>query len=381
MRRNMGLLVLAWLFVSLAYASAQTRQTATNPAPAAVAEHGYFFVGGDYVGDPAKQVMHGQMFVEKLTPARPRQRYPIVLIHGAAQTATNWMGTPDGREGWAEFFCAQGYVVYMVDQPARGRSAWQEGIDGKLRTFDAQSIEKLFTAPELHNLWPQAKLHTQWPGDGPKHGQIGDPIFDQFYASQVQFLVSNAETQTMIQHAAAALLDRIGPAIVLTHSQSGPFGWLIADARPKLVKAIVAVEPSGPPFQDEVVGHDKARAWGLTDIPITYDPPITDPSQLRIEQQAAPDKPDLARCWQQQAPARSLVNLRGIPVMMVTSEASYHAVYDHCDANYLRQAGAAVDFVRLEEHGIRGNAHMMMLEKNNLQIAGLITSFLGKNVK
>ena len=232
MRRNMGLLVLSWLLVSLACASAQTRQTAPNPVPAAVARHGYFFVGGDYVGDPAKQVMHGQMFVEKLTPARPRQRYPIVLIHGAAQTATNWMGTPDGREGWAEFFCAQGYVVYMVDQPARGRSAWQEGIDGKLRTFDAQSIEKLFTAPELHNLWPQAKLHTQWPGDGPKHGQIGDPIFDQFYASQVQFLVSNAETQTLIQHAAAALLDQIGPAIVLTHSQSGPFGWLIVDARP-----------------------------------------------------------------------------------------------------------------------------------------------------
>jgi pimeloyl-ACP methyl ester carboxylesterase len=177
------------------------------------------------------------------------------------------------------------------------------------------------------------------------------------------------------------LLDRIGPAIVLTHSQSGPFGWLIADARPKLVKAIVAVEPSGPPFQDEVVSHDKARAWGLTDIPITYDPPITDPSQLRVEQQAAPDKPDLARCWQQQAPARSLVNLHGIPVMMVTSEASYHAVYDHCDANYLRQAGVEVDFVRLEQHGIHGNAHMMMLEKNNLQIAGLITSFLGKNVK
>jgi pimeloyl-ACP methyl ester carboxylesterase len=44
----------------------------------------------------------------------------------------------------------------------------------------------------------------------------------------------------------AALLDRIGPAIILTHSQSGPFGWLIADARPKLVKAVVAVEPAGP---------------------------------------------------------------------------------------------------------------------------------------
>jgi pimeloyl-ACP methyl ester carboxylesterase len=375
MRTAGSAFVLSWLCIFVACVSVRAQQTS------AVAEHGYFFVGGSYVGDPAKQVMHGQMFVEKLTAAHKRQRYPIVLIHGAAQTATNWMGTPDGREGWAEFFCAQGYDVYMVDQPARGRSAWQEGIDGKVRTFDAQTIEKLFTAPELHNIWPQAKLHTQWPGDGPKHGQVGDPIFDQFYASQVQFLASNAETQTLIQHAAAALLDKIGPAIVLTHSQSGPFGWLIADARPKLVKAIIAVEPSGPPFQDTVLGGDRARAWGVTDIPMTYDPPITDPSQLQIEQQATPDKPGLARCWEQKEPVHSLVNLRGIPVMLVTSESSYHAVYDHCTARYLTKAGVNADFVRLEARGINGNAHMMMLEKNNLAIAGLITSWLGKNVK
>ena len=73
--------------------------------------------------------------------------------------------------------------------------------------------------------------------------------------------------------AGAALLDRIGPAIVLTHSQSGAFGWLIADARPRLVKAIVAIEPAGPPFEATIIGTGKARACGPTDIPITYDPP------------------------------------------------------------------------------------------------------------
>jgi pimeloyl-ACP methyl ester carboxylesterase len=383
MRRGRNVFCLLWLVISLSGTLAQAKQFGQSHPLAgyAVTEHSYFFVGGSYVGDPAKLVMRGQMFVERLTPARLRQRYPMVLIHGAAQTATNWMGTPDGREGWAEFFCSQGYQVYMVDQPARGRSAWHEAIDGKVRTFDAQTLEKLFTAPELYSLWPQAKLHTQWPGTGPKHGQIGDPIFDQFYASQVQFLASNTETEKLVEHAAAALLDKIGPAIVLTHSQSGPFGWLIADARPKLVKAIVAVEPAGPPFQNMVIGTDKARAWGVTDIPITYDPPITDPSQLQIEQQAKPDKPDLAQCWQQKSPVHSLANLRSIPVMLLTSEASYHAVYDHCTAHYLTQAGVNTDFVRLEQRGIHGNAHMMMLENNNLQIAKLITSWLGKHVK
>ena len=383
MKSGLGFLSLACLVASLC-AGASRAHSATNAAAVPVGgitTHTFFFVGGSYAGSPGNQVMHGQMFVEKLTPARRLRRYPIVLIHGAAQTATNWMGTPDGREGWASFFASKGYVVYLVDQPARGRSAWQPGIDGDLRAYDAQSIEKRFTAPELYNLWSQARLHTQWPGTGPKPGRVGDPIFDQFYASQVSSLASNAETQVLNEKAGAALLDRIGPAILLTHSQSGPIGWLIADVRPKLVKAIVALEPSGPPFQDAVFTSDKARSWGLTDIPIAYDPRITDPGQLQIEQQPAPDKPELTRCWGQKTPARSLVNLRSVPVMLVTSEASYHAAYDHCTARYLVQAGVTVDFVRLETRGIHGNGHMMMLEKNNLQISQLISAWLGNHVR
>ena len=69
----------------------------------AVARRGYFYIGGSYVGDPGKRLMHGQIYVEVLIPRHPRQRYPLVLIHGAAQTATNWMGTPDGRPGWADY--------------------------------------------------------------------------------------------------------------------------------------------------------------------------------------------------------------------------------------------------------------------------------------
>src|SRR5262249_38744167 len=77
---------------------------------------------------------------------------------------------------------------------------------------------------------------------------------------------------------------------------------------------------------------------------------------------------------------RQLVNLRGIPQMMVTSEASFHAPWDHCNAAFLRQAGVAVDHIRLEQRGIHGNGHMMMLEKNNLQIAALIGAWLREHV-
>src|SRR5580704_17248324 len=66
----------------------------------AVAYRGYFYVGGKYVGPPGQEIMQGQVYVEVLAPKDVKRPYPLVLIHGAAQTATNWMGTPDGRKGW-----------------------------------------------------------------------------------------------------------------------------------------------------------------------------------------------------------------------------------------------------------------------------------------
>jgi pimeloyl-ACP methyl ester carboxylesterase len=341
---------------------------------------GYFFVGGQYVETDKGPLMERQMYVEYQLPEKQTQRYPLVLIHGAAQTGTNFTGTPDGRKGWAQYFVERGYAVYIVDQPARGRSAYREPLGANIR-FSSAQLEQRFTAHEKFNLWPQAKLHTQWPGEGAGKGQRGDPVFDQFYASQVQYIGSNAVTQQLNRDAGAALLDKIGPAIVLTHSQSGAIGWPIADARPKLVKAIIAAEPSGPPFANAVFGEEPARLWGVTDIPMTYDPPITDAKQLVVVQQAAADGPNLERCRLQAEPARRLPTLAGIPILILAAESSYHAVYDHCTSKYLAQAGVPNTFVRLEDAGIRGNGHMLMIEKNNLDIAYFIDQWVVKNVR
>ena len=341
---------------------------------------GYFFVGGRYVETEKGPLMERQMYVEYQKPTRVKQRYPIVMIHGAAQTGSNFTGTPDGRKGWAEFFVERGYVVYIVDQPARGRSPYNDALGPNVR-FPSSQIEQRFTAHEKFNLWPQAKLHTQWPGDGPGKGQRGDPIFDQFYASQVQYLGSNPMTQQLIRDAASALLDRIGPAIIMTHSQSGAFGWAIADARPKLVKGIIAAEPSGPPFRNAVFSEEPARLWGMTDIAITYDPPVTDPKQIAVVEQAAADGPNLTKCMMQKEPARRLPTLAGIPILILAAESSYHAAYDHCTSKYLTQAGVQNTFVRLETVGLRGNGHMLMIEKNNLEIADFIDQWMTKNVR
>lgn len=177
-----------------------------------------FFVGGSYVGEGANQVMRGAMYVEHLRPRKVTRTYPLVLISGTAQTAVNWMTTPDGRKGWAQYFVEQGYEVYMVDQPARGRSAWNPGVDSELRSFSVAAVETLFTRPDGE--WPQARLHTQWPGSGRR----GDPVFDQFYASQVAYVGSNVDTQTAMQAAGAALLDRIGPAVLVEFTRLAEVG-------------------------------------------------------------------------------------------------------------------------------------------------------------
>src|SRR2546427_10613950 len=119
----------------------------------------------------------------------------------------------------------------MIDQPMRGRSAWHPG-DGATRMFTAQQEEFQFTANAVAGTWPQAKKHTQWPGDGANKGRKGDPVFYAFYTTQVETVSSNGQTQRRNQAPSAALLDKIGQPILLTHSHGAAFGRLIVDARP-----------------------------------------------------------------------------------------------------------------------------------------------------
>jgi pimeloyl-ACP methyl ester carboxylesterase len=355
---------------------------AQNAGPLVLAKWSYFFVGGKTDSSVEGSPMVGHMYVEYAIPQRKLHPYPIVMVHGGSQTGTNFTGTPDGREGWAQYFLRRGYSVYVVDQVARGRSAYWSNVFGPLPPSRLNFTEQRFVAPERFKMWPQAHLHTQFPGTG----KPGDQDFEQFYASQFPSITSFPKQQELNRDALVALLDKIGPAILLTHSQSGAMGWPVADQRPKLVKAVVAVEPSGPPVHDvEMLGApewfkdvERERPFGITDIPITYDPAVSGDSKLEFIRQEKPDKPDLVRCWMQKEPARKLSNLQDIPVVIVMSEASYHAAYDHCTAAYLTQARVRNTFIKLVDLGIRGNGHMMMLEKNNQAIARVMADWLDK---
>jgi len=365
-------------------ASAPAAAASAEEPPMVPAKTGYRFAGGKIDSSVPGSPMTGHMYVEYFIPKTLTHPHPIVMIHGGSQTGTNFTGTPDDREGWAQYFVRRGHAVYVVDQVARGRSAHFSQSQGKVADGNLGRTEQRFVAPERFNLWPQAKMHTQWPGTG----KPGDPSFDAFYATQFPSLVSFQKQQEINRDAAIALFDKIGPAVLMIHSQSGTFIWPIADARPNLVKAVIAVEPNGPPvYETEFKGAPEwfadmgnKKRWGLGEVPITYDPPLKDGEELAVVRQDKPDKPDLVRCWQQAEPARKLPKLANIPMLIVVSEASYHASYDHCTANWLTQAGVRNTMIRLGDVGVHGNGHMMMLEKNSDDIARVMREWLLKAV-
>jgi pimeloyl-ACP methyl ester carboxylesterase len=172
------------------------------------------------------------------------------------------------------------------------------------------------------------------------------------------------------------------PVILLLHSGVAPSGWLVADARPKLVKGIIAAEPIAPPVENAERGATgPGRAWGLTNEPVAYDPPVKSAAELQPVRQDKPDGPGLIPCYVQKEPAHKLINLENIPVLDVSGEASYHRPYSHCIAKWLNQAGVKTKYVNLEDVGIRGNGHQFMSEKNSAEISKFFMDWLEKNVQ
>jgi len=353
-----------------------------------IGRQGHFYVGGKWVGEPGKETMDGAMYVDVWVPKDIRHPYPIVFVTGGGgQGPYSLMQTPDGRPGWAYDFVNQGYTVYMMDYPATGRSAYVPSVDGTVTPpRSGPLMEEVWSggrpAATPQSSWPQAKKYTQWPSDAPNKGKMGDPVFDYFAKTELQ-AVANPNNAQIITDTVVQLLDLIGqPVVLMVNSGVASSGWVVADARPKLVKGILAAEPVAPPIENAERGSTgPGRLWGVTSLPIHYEPPVKDPSELRPVREEKADGPDLIPCWIQQEPAHKLVNLQGIPVLEISGEASYHRPYSHCVAKWLNQAGVKATYVRLEDVGLPGNGHQMMSEKNSAGIAKFFMDWLDKNVR
>ena len=351
-------------------------ETATNGAPAIIAssrnrestamrlaDQGGFFVGIGRKPMPYGTIPQGQMFVQYMIPAEKRYPYPVIMVHGGGAQGTHQMGL-GGRPGWVHYFVQAGYSVYWVDRPSYGRSPYHPDALGPSHLPNVPPYEALIDATNVFKT-------AQWPGPG----GMNDPFIDQFMACESGNTSDEAFHSDLVWPGGVEIVDRIGPCILLTHAFGGFFGWGVADRRPSLVKGIMCVEINGNPFERQL-------RWGLTASPIAYDPPVSDPKQFAlVDRTPPPDSPrPIASPYKLQAePARKWKNLQGIPIGWLTSEngAGGSPV---ANVAFLKQAGCSVDLLRLRDDGILGNGNLMLMEKNNYEVFGVIRDWLDKKV-
>ncbi|MGP6173350.1 alpha/beta fold hydrolase [Corynebacterium sp. A21] len=310
-----------------------------NPnSPAVTSHRGRFWIAGDVVDTFAGPAQRGPLYVE-WEVADPNTTKPaLVLIHGGGGQGTDWLGTVDGRPGWAQHFVAAGYPVYVVDRAGHGRSPYHPEVIGEMGApFGYGPATGLFVPPEFeedHSAWPWGR-------------ESGAPEFDQLVAAFGPLPADLGYSQALDADRIAALLDKIGPAVLITHSAGGPVGWVTADRRPELVSAIVAIEPMGPAFV-EFPGMGTLD-WGLSAAPMTYDPPLASPEEVAA---AAPE-------------SRRMPALVDTEVLVVTGGASPFAGFADEVVDYLNHGGARASHAHLPDHGVVGNGHAIMQEQNS----------------
>ncbi len=311
-------------------------------------DYGSFFVNGrsyktNHPGSslvtgraPPGSITINQMYVQYRIPAG-RKNVPVVMVHGSGHTGMTYETTPDGREGWATYFLRKSFPVYVVDHAGRGRSGFNPTPINAVadKAAEPAALPTLFLGT-IERSWPNFRFGPEYPKTFP-NVQFPMEAMDQYLAQ----LVPNAETTLEgggrnTVSALIALLDKIGPAVIMVHSQSGVYGLEVARQRPHLVKALVSVEGGcetvsakdiATPFVKvpfvSVWGDNSKGAWGVNG-----------------------DK---------------------------RREGCVQAV------NMINSGGGRATFMLLPEMGIPGNSHMMMMDRNNLQVADMIQKWIMEN--
>ena len=342
--RHKTLLILAALAVGILGLSGTVRAASETIT---LKDMGSFHIGGERVtlsGLPVKEVqtvpggpvrksdpngdyMAGQMYVQYMIQANPIAEFPLLMWHGGGLTGVTWETKPDGKPGWHTYFLRAGFSTYVSDAVERGRASWARTeivhSEAEHRTMNAGWGMFRFGPAEGYNTDPAKRIAYE--------GQLF-PVasLEQFWRQSVaRWTTSTPATKK----AYLELMDKLGPSILVAHSQGGSFALNVSQDAPDKFKAIVLVEPSGAPNPEKV---DVSKVKGIKYLVIWGD--YFDKSAL----------------WQ-----------------------SYRGnVEKYLDA--VRKAGATVDVLDLPTMGIKGNSHMLMMDTNSDEVAALALAWLKK---
>ena len=328
-----------------------------------LADQGCFWVGVQRKKMSYGTIPLGQTYVQYMIPAEKKHPYPVVMVHGGGGQGMHMMGI-GRRPGWVHYFVQAGYAVYWIDRPGFGRSPYHPDALGPGQLRNVPPFEGLIQSTAVFNT-------SQWPGPG----GMNDPLIEQFMACEVGNVADEAFHTELNIRGGVELLDRIGPCILLTHAFGGFWGWVVADQRPKLVKAILAMEINGNPFAAQL-------KWGVTATLMTYDPPVTDVAQFKLVDTVTPTdspRPVVSPFKLQAEPAHKWKNLQGIPMGWLTSEFGGGGSAA-ANVAFLKQVGCSAEMLRLRDYGILGNGNLMLLEKNNHEVFGVLRDWLDRKL-
>ena len=333
--------------VSMLLATGGTAMAGSLGGPLELQDEGSFFVNGEtttstHPGRPAVgpsvsgTITVNQMYVQYRIP-RNIGGPAIVMVPGSGHTGATYETTPDGREGWSTYFARKGFPVYVVDHSGRGRSGFNPTVINRARAeSNAALLSDIQIAPR-ERAWHFFRIGASYPTPYPGT-QFPIEAFEQYTAQLVpntEATLSGGGANTV--RALGALLDKIGPAVVVVHSQSGAYGMDLVRARAAKVLGLVNVEGNCAPVKPEEVSNTFAK----------------------------------------------------VPLLSVWGDYSEGAVGPNGDerrngcvatVTALKSAGGRAKFLLLPEAGHKGNSHMLMMDKNNLAVAELIIGWIGESV-
>jgi pimeloyl-ACP methyl ester carboxylesterase len=276
--------------------------------------------------DPNGDVEVEQMYVQYVKLAQPKAKYPLLLWHGGGLTGVTWETKPDGQPGWQSFFLEAGHDVYVSDAVERGRASWARYPE----VFKSDPVFRTKKeAWEAFRLGPEGAYATD-PAKRVARKGLRFPVeaFDQFMKQSVPRWTTN-DAVTLAAY--KALVDKVCPCVIITHSQGGNFGFNAALHAPDKVKALVSIEPSGAP----------------------------DPAKVDVK------------------------SLRNTPHLVVwgdwVEEDPLWKKLSVASGKYLEglaAAGVPNDSYWLPKLGITGNDHMLMMDNNSDEVAQLIQKWI-----
>src|SRR5262245_4789108 len=319
---------------------------ASAQEPLALRDMGSFHVGGrkaEVTGQPVKEIqrvpggpmskldLNGTYHVEAMYAQyflvqKRKARFPLLMLHGGGLTGASFETTPDGREGWRDMMIRRGWDVYVTDATERGRAGFASPLiwkDDPVFLTEADPWERFRIGPGPGSFDADPAKRKLLPGN-----QFPIEAYDHFMKQLVPRWLS---TDKVILDAYLALIDKVCPCVILAHSQGGHFAFRAAELRPDKVKAMVSVEPAIAPGGTPAVVKDMPLLIVYGDY---------------IEQDPR---------W---------VAYRKAAIGYVEG---------------MRAAGGKADIVSLPERGIKGNSHMMMMDKNNRAVLDLIARWLVDN--